>query len=164
MRLPAAEGKIFDMKPPTVAQPIHLKIDDIAYTCASGAEGLKWYIEFRTPEDLQKMETKLAVCLAELAQAIEWVAEIVPPATPTDEVALIATAAPTPQYSRTNQVANIRSGPSTNYEISETVDPGHALLITGRNEAGDWYELDNDKWIAAFLVDAPPDNLPIVSE
>jgi hypothetical protein len=111
---------------------------------------------------LQKMETKLAVCLDGLAQAFEWVVELTPAPTPPHEVVLTATATPKPHYSTAKQVANIRAGPGTTYEVIDTVDVSHMLLVTGRNEAGDWYQLGNGKWIAAFLVDAPPDNLPIV--
>jgi hypothetical protein len=30
-----------------------------------------------------------------------------------------------------------------------------------RTSAGDWYQLDEGAWIAAFLVDNAPSNLPV---
>lgn len=83
-----------------------------------------------------------------------------PSATPI--VVLTATSAPSGPFANTN--ANLRSGPGTNYAIAGNVQQGEALRITGRNQAGDWYRLAGESWLAAVLVtDAPalPD-LPIV--
>jgi hypothetical protein len=56
--------------------------------------------------------------------------------------------------------ANLRAGPGTNFAVVGGVRPGDRLSITGQNAAGDWYQLDDGKWIAAFLVKvevvAPP--------
>lgn len=30
-------------------------------------------------------------------------------------------------------------------------------MVVGRNASGDWYELEDGRWIAAFLVDEAPD-------
>ncbi len=59
--------------------------------------------------------------------------------------------------------SNLRSGPGTDYPVMAGVTAGKTLTITGRNGAGDWYQLENGSWIAAFLVNNPPASLPIVN-
>ena len=61
-----------------------------------------------------------------------------------------------------NRNANLRSGPGTNYPVAGGVKTGQALTITGRNQAGDWLQLADGKWIAAFLVNNAPVGLAIV--
>lgn len=57
-----------------------------------------------------------------------------------------------------NDIANLRSGPGTDFAIVGSVAAGQALTIIGRNSASDWYQLGDGAWIAAFLVnDAPAD-------
>jgi hypothetical protein len=57
-----------------------------------------------------------------------------------------------------NDVANLRSGPGTDFAIVNSVPAGEPLVIVGRNAGGDWYQLSGGTWIAAFLVtDAPLD-------
>ncbi len=60
-----------------------------------------------------------------------------------------------------NRNANLRSGPGTNYPVAGRVQTGQVLTISGRNEAGDWLQLADSKWIAAFLVDGAPSTLII---
>ena len=55
--------------------------------------------------------------------------------------------------------ANLRAGPGTSYAVVGTAAAGAAVVIVGENAAGDWYELEDGQWIAAFLVttgDAAP--------
>jgi hypothetical protein len=62
--------------------------------------------------------------------------------------------------------ANLRAGPGTNFAVVGGVRPGDRLTIVGQNAAGDWYQLDDGKWIAAFLVkvdDVPPPATPTSS-
>jgi uncharacterized protein YraI len=61
-----------------------------------------------------------------------------------------------------NANANIRSGPGTTYDVVGRATSGQTLTVTGRNEAGDWYQLADGTWIAAFLVDGALGALPIV--
>jgi formylglycine-generating enzyme required for sulfatase activity len=54
-----------------------------------------------------------------------------------------------------NEQINIRSGPGTEHSIIGTAAPGDRFLITGRNEAGDWWEVAyNGKtgWVFKELV------------
>ena len=58
--------------------------------------------------------------------------------------------------------ANLRSGPSTACARVGSLPAGSTVKIVAKNGAGDWYGLDNRKWIAAFLVklDAPQEATP----
>ena len=56
-----------------------------------------------------------------------------------------------------NSQANLRSGPGTDYAVASSVAAGAALTLVARNQASDWYQLADGTWIAAFLVDNPPD-------
>lgn len=62
-----------------------------------------------------------------------------------------------------NRSSNLRSGPGTNYTIAGSCSPGGRLAIDGRNQAGDWLQLTNGKWIAAFLVNNIPPGLSVVA-
>lgn len=59
--------------------------------------------------------------------------------------------------------ANLRGGPGTEYATVGSMTQGQGVEIVGRNEAGDWYQLAGGAWIAAFLVNDAPGDLPIVS-
>lgn len=74
---------------------------------------------------------------------------------------LIPTATPAPATA--NQPANLRTGPSTDHAIADSATQGQALAVVARNAVGDWYQLDNGKWIAAFLVDDAPADLPVAT-
>jgi hypothetical protein len=49
--------------------------------------------------------------------------------------------------------ANVRAGPSTRYAIVGSAPAGTTVRVAASNAAGDWYQLSNGRWIAAFLVD-----------
>lgn len=63
-----------------------------------------------------------------------------------------------------NNNANLRGGPGTHYPVVGGVKAGDALDIAARNEAGDWLQLRDGKWIAAFLVDNAPGDLPVATD
>ncbi len=54
-----------------------------------------------------------------------------------------------------NRSANLRVGPGTNFGVAGSVGRGDSLVVRGSNLAGDWYQIENGDWIAAFLVDLP---------
>ena len=58
--------------------------------------------------------------------------------------------------------ANLRSGPSTDADILGQAASGQALMLKARNVDGSWFQLVDGSWVAAFLVENAPDNLPIV--
>ncbi len=84
-----------------------------------------------------------------------WVDEAESTVTPVPVAAAGATA---------NRSANLRGGPGTSYPIVGGVTSGQVLEIVGRNQAGDWYQLASGAWIAAFLVNNAPSNLPVAAE
>ena len=90
----------------------------------------------------------------------EWIAAFLVNAEPTailpDATSGVLPAAPT-----VNTDANLRGGPGTNYPIVGSAKAGQSLSIGGRNEAGDWYQLADGNWVAAFLVTGAPTTLPV---
>jgi uncharacterized protein YraI len=58
-------------------------------------------------------------------------------------------------------VINVRAGPGTNYPVVEQLQPGETALVTGQNEAANWWQIDLDPtpevelvgWIFAALVE-----------
>ena len=60
-----------------------------------------------------------------------------------------------------NTGANLRAGPGTNYAIVGKVSAGQTLDLVATNQAGDWYKLASGPWIAKFLVDNAPADLPV---
>lgn len=78
--------------------------------------------------------------------------------------AVTATPVPVqPAGATANRNSNLRGGPGTSYAVVGSVSSGQALQITGRNQAGDWYQLASGAWIAAFLVNNAPSSLPVVA-
>ncbi len=62
-----------------------------------------------------------------------------------------------------NDAANLRAGPGTDFAIIGKAAPGTSVQVVGQNESGEWYQLADGAWIAAFLVEpliAPP---PVVT-
>jgi glucose/arabinose dehydrogenase len=60
------------------------------------------------------------------------------------------------QSNRTGTVirnANVRAGPWTDYAVVGSLAPGQQITIIATNASGDWYQLAQEQWIAAFLVD-----------
>jgi hypothetical protein len=67
---------------------------------------------------------------------------------------------PEAQLPAAGREANLRAGPGTNYRILGTVASGERLRIVAANATGDWYFLAGGQWIAAFLVENGPVELP----
>lgn len=59
---------------------------------------------------------------------------------------------------------NLRSGPDTTFAVQTRIGPGTEILVVAQNVDGTWYLLNNGLWLAAFLVDTPPANLPVATE
>ena len=60
-----------------------------------------------------------------------------------------------------NRSANLRGGPGTNYPVVGSAHANQKLQLIAQNAGGGWYQLSGSEWIAAFLVDNAPTNLPI---
>lgn len=93
------------------------------------------------------------------------VAEANIPATPAPPPAiLLPTPTPTPPPADQPTVApsvtvnaNLRSGPGLEFpQIGGTI-AGQTINIVARDDAGEWFLLDNGGWVAAFLVANAPD-------
>lgn len=78
---------------------------------------------------------------------------------------LLPTPTPTPAVVEAIALdtANLRAGPGTEFERVGGVQAGDALRLVGRLADGSWYQLENGAWIAAFLVEAPAAELPVVA-
>jgi len=61
-----------------------------------------------------------------------------------------------------NRSANLRAGPGTTYAIVGSAQPGERVTIVDTNDAGDWYQLTDEQWIAAFLVNIT-DTTPVAT-
>lgn len=76
----------------------------------------------------------------------------------------ISTAPPTNTLSTqsvVNTESNLRAGPGVEYDKIKIASEGQVVELIGTNAANDWYKLASGEWIAAFLVDNPPDDLPV---
>ncbi len=51
--------------------------------------------------------------------------------------------------------AYVRSGPGTMYDIVDSLSQGAIAEISGVSDDGEWYQLADDRWIYAELVNAP---------
>lgn len=92
---------------------------------------------------------------------IDAVVTVLPTNTPIPTATNTPTPTPEAASATANSNANLRGGPGTNFAIAGSAAQGDALDIVGRNAAGDWYELAGGNWIAAFLVDDAPANVPV---
>lgn len=63
---------------------------------------------------------------------------------------------------RAKEYAILRRGPGTVYERVSVVAPGTPMRVVAQNLTGDWYQLENGAWVAAFLLDKnPTESLPV---
>ncbi|MCB9156531.1 MAG: SH3 domain-containing protein [Caldilineaceae bacterium] len=74
------------------------------------------------------------------------------------EVAEVGPSSPAVSVS---QILNVREGPGTVYNILGQVNPGNNFPIAGKNDAGDWWEIEyapgQTGWVFGQLVDASGD-------
>jgi hypothetical protein len=82
-------------------------------------------------------------------------------ATPTPQQTPIPQQTSIPSTTTVKRNANLRSGPGVNYAIVGQAKAGQQIVLVARNAAGTWYQLNDGKWIAAFLVNNPP-NVPVL--
>ena len=90
------------------------------------------------------------------AQEQPTVAPTEPPAEPTPEPTPAPTATPVPKLIVTNDVANARNGPGTDYGIAGSVTRDQTFDITGKNPDGTWWQFcclnGQQAWIFGELV------------
>ena len=77
---------------------------------------------------------------------------------------LLPTATPTPAYVEAHVIdaANLRGGPGTDYSRTGSVGAGETIQLAGRSANGEWYQLADGSWIAAFLIEVAENSLPVV--
>lgn len=77
---------------------------------------------------------------------------------------LLPTATPTPVTVEVAVVdaANLRAGPGATFARIGSVAAGATIQLSGQIADGSWYRLTDGSWIAAFLVESPTVELPIV--
>jgi Bacterial SH3 domain len=61
-----------------------------------------------------------------------------------------------------NTVANLRAGPGTDYALVGSAAVGDVVEVVGQNADGTWLILADGAWVAAFLIDNIPVDLPVV--
>jgi hypothetical protein len=82
---------------------------------------------------------------------------------PTPTPSLIAAVRPITMTATVNANCNKRGGPGTDNPIVGTLKAGDIVRPIGRNQSGDWYQLDDTGWVLAALVPVPDAAaLPIV--
>ncbi len=64
--------------------------------------------------------------------------------------------APTPEFAQltSGQVVNVREGPSTLYPVVGQVQAGGTYRIVGKNEAGDWWQIDLENGVIGWTIDS----------
>ncbi len=99
------------------------------------------------------------------------VATYTPVPTPTPVFTPTPSPSPTPSFARLtvqNGPVNVRSGPGTGFTRVGEVQTGATYRITGKNEAGDWYQFnyseDQQGWLAASFAAAsgPADTVAVI--
>ncbi len=86
---------------------------------------------------------------------------------PTQTISLIQllptpTATPVMVEAKVIEPANLRSGPGTGFDRVGTLSAGDVILLAGKTADGEWYRLADGNWVAAFLVETPTDELPMI--
>jgi uncharacterized protein YraI len=91
-------------------------------------------------------------------------------ATPGTGSSSLVTATPPAHTTATAEIgtvtdnANLRAGPGTDFARAGSVQAGAVLTLTGETAKGDWLQLANGTWIAAFLVEKRGSALPVVTD
>jgi SH3-like domain-containing protein len=82
----------------------------------------------------------------------------------------VATNTPIPMVPQVSaaSIVNIRSGPSTEYPVIGSLIPGSPLPVTGRNDAGSWWQVKQENgtlgWVSDTVVEAAEvKNIPIIA-
>ncbi|MCB9139464.1 MAG: hypothetical protein H6642_14075 [Caldilineaceae bacterium] len=99
--------------------------------------------------------------VAPSATSAESALALLPTATLTATATLSPTAQPAepsgPELTVTGELVNVRSGPDVAYSLAGTTNAGAIYTPTGRNEAGDWWQIccfaDEPGWIFGGLVE-----------
>ena len=132
------------------------------------------FLVIRSPPEPEILPTVASQATHTPVPVPTWTATSEPSSTATLISTATATAAPTHTSTPdpcntvdpiTNRNANLRTGPGIDYEIAGGITACSSVQCIGRNHEGDWIQLANGSWIAAFLLDnVKADSLPITFE
>ncbi len=85
--------------------------------------------------------------------------------TPTVATTVTATSVPTTEIRSTVPVtANLRGGPDISFPLVGEIKAGQTVKVVAQDASGNWYLLDSGQWIANFLVENVPANLPVATD
>lgn len=59
--------------------------------------------------------------------------------------------------------AAVHSAPGIKSEVVRKTTPGEVISIMGMDESGRWYQLGEDEWVAALLVDVLTNTVPVIN-
>jgi len=79
-----------------------------------------------------------------------------PAATPIPALAELSSTVPV--------TANLRAGPDISFALAGQIGAGQHVKVVAQDASGNWYLLENGGWIANFLVENVPANLPVATE
>jgi len=119
----------------------------------------------RTPTPTATATATLTPTVAVTPTAVVTATETL---TTTGTTTLTTTGTPTatlPAINATVPVtANLRSGPDVSFALVGTINGGQGVRVVAADASGNWYLLDNGAWIATFLVEGAPTDLPVATD
>lgn len=141
-------------KPPERFQEIHAEIQDAATHYDSAMEQYTLGIDTLDSAYLQQCSLELIAADEALVEANRLV----------DELQLQGNDTSPPASEPASIVinnSNLRAGPGTSFDVVGGRYSGDTVFPVATNQAGDWYKLDSGEWIAGWLLDQAPSDLPI---
>lgn len=109
---------------------------------------------FQTPSAADPAATTVAILPTDTPTP-EPTATPTPLPEPTDTPAPEPTPTPQPPVVFAGQVVNVRSGPGTNYGAIGQLSPNQRYNVTGKNQAGAWWQIDfngRQGWVIGSLI------------
>lgn len=173
VNLPVVEMAVADMAADETAADVEEQVDDAAPDDATTEDAASDGDEMAadaTPEpttdDVAMADTSEEVSAEERSTVTAEEETVEPTASPTATPTVQATPRPMPEIAEGDVTAtvvltgtrlNVRSGPGVDYAIVTKAYPDEVFLVTGRNEAGDWLQIDvpdisGAGWVSAELV------------
>lgn len=156
---------LLKLTPPTELANFQSVILDAASDCKTGKDYFLDGIDNLNTDSLETATGMIGSCGAKMREArtlLDSYAEGKGTQTPSQE---ISDQDKSSQGKATvNAGANLRAGPGTNYAKVGGAKKGDTIELVAKDETDDWYELASGVWIAAFLVDNAPTDLPVTSD
>jgi len=121
---------------------------------------------FTTQDDLAQ---RLAAVETAIAPTVTPTATPTMTPTPTHTATVVPSPTPIPAEPivTLQRRMNVRRGPGTNHVVLGTADAGEEFRITGRNLAGDWWQIDfrgREAWVyAPYVTDANAADVKVVA-